>query len=155
MEKTEKKQGLLELQKQFKERSEFEYLFGELAEKREDKYDYPVYVDEEHNLWEGYVMLAMPDDTCIVELTDGSFEIESYDEESEAVSLQSIDDVIDYYLAKCYALGELDSFNERSLAYRQAYKKYLIRFADLINVMDEKVVDGWWYKSIDDKTKTN
>lgn len=152
---TEKKQGLVELQKRFKERSEFQYLFGEYAEKREDEYEYPIYIDEQHNLWEGYVVLAMPDDNCIVELSDGSFQIQSYDEESEVVSLQSVNDVIDYYLAKCYVLGELNPFNEMSLAYRQAYKKYLMRFADFINVEDEKVVDGWWYKKgnqpIDDK----
>lgn len=138
MENTGKMQGLLKLQKIFLEREEFKYviLYGNSLQKVNERH-YPIYIDNKDEFWYGYDSLAMPDESCIKELNDGRFEIEDYHYEDENVILDSIDDVVNHYLARVLVLEDILTFDEKPLVFRKCYKDQLIKKANMINVFDE------------------
>ena len=144
METSSKKEGLLQLQKEFLSRYEFYHFFAYAPNKSKK---YPVYVDEnDTEWWEGEVVLAMPNDSHIRELTNGKFEIIEYHYEDYELILDSIDDVINYYHAHVVVLFDVDIFDEMPLSFRKAYKLHLVRKSNIINVTDEEVIDNYKHK---------
>ena len=146
--KTEsKKEGLLQLQKIFLEREEFKsvILFGNNTQKENERH-YPIYIDNEDEFWCGDDSLAMPDESCIKELNDGRFKIEDYHYEDEVVILDSIDDVVNHYLARVLVLDDIFTFDKLPLVFRKCYKDQLIKKANMINVIDEEVIDNYKHK---------
>lgn len=141
METQSKKEGLLQLQKEFLSRYEFYHFF---AYSPDESRKYPIYVDEnDTEWWDGEVVLAMPNDTHIRELKDGKFEITEYHHKDENIILDSIEDVINYYHAYVVVLFDIDTFDEMPLSFRKAYKLHLIRKSSIINVKDEEVIDKY------------
>ena len=139
METSSKKEGLLQLQKEFLSRYEFFHFFDYAPN---EKRKYPVYVDEnDTEWWDGEVILCMPNDSHIRELEDGKFQIIEYHHEDEIIILDSLEDVINYYHAYVVVLFDVDIFDEMPLSFRKAYKFHLVIKSTIVNVTDEKVID--------------